>query len=63
MAQNRCSQEAAVRILTDASSNSNVKLRDIARSLVDSVGGAEARTHFEEPGKGQNRGQGRTQAS
>ena len=31
MAQNRCSQETAVRILTDASSNSNVKLRDIAK--------------------------------
>jgi hypothetical protein len=51
MAQNRCSQESAVRILTDASSHSNVKLRDIAASLVNSVGGAEARTHFEEPGK------------
>jgi hypothetical protein len=51
MAQNRCSQETAVRILTDASSHSNVKLRDVAASLVRSVGGAEARTHFEEPGK------------
>jgi AmiR/NasT family two-component response regulator len=62
MAQNRCSQEAAVQILTDASSNSNVKLRDIAKSLVDSVGGAGTRTHFEEPGQGQDRGQGRSQA-
>ncbi|MCE3244181.1 MAG: response regulator receiver and domain protein [Arthrobacter sp.] len=51
MAQNRCSQETAVRILTDASSNSNVKLRDIAASLVNSVGGTEARTHFQEPGQ------------
>lgn len=51
MAQNRCSQEAAVQILTEASSNSNTKLRDIAKSIVDSVGGAGARTHFEEPGK------------
>src|SRR6476661_6599891 len=51
MAQNRCSQETAVRILTAASSHSNVKLRDIGASLVNSVGGAEARTHFEEPGK------------
>jgi hypothetical protein len=51
MAQNRCSQEAAVRILSDASSNGNVKLRDIAAALVQSVGGgAETRTHFEEPG-------------
>ncbi|MDR6557916.1 hypothetical protein J2809_002276 [Arthrobacter pascens] len=51
MAQNRCSQEAAVRILTNASSNSNIKLRDIAASLVNSVGGADAHTHFEEPGQ------------
>lgn len=57
MAQNRCSQDAAIQILTDASSNSNVKLRDIARSLVDSVGGTGTRTHFEEPapGPGQSR--------
>lgn len=54
MAQNRCSQEAAVRILTEASSNSNTKLRDIARSLVDSVGGGVPRTHFQEPGKMQS---------
>lgn len=51
MAQNRCSQEAAVEILTEASSNSNTKLRDIAKSLVDSVGGAGAHTHYQEPGK------------
>lgn len=50
MAQNRCSQKAAVTILTEASSNSNTKLRDIARSLVDSVGGMGTRTHFQEPG-------------
>jgi ANTAR domain/GAF domain len=49
MAQNRCSQEAAVRILTDASSNGNVKLRDIATSLVESVGGSATKTHFQEP--------------
>ncbi|MFJ6027687.1 GAF and ANTAR domain-containing protein [Pseudarthrobacter sp. NPDC092424] len=51
MAQNRCSQEAAVGILTEAASNSNTKLREIARSLVDSVGGAGTRTHYQEPGK------------
>ncbi|MHC6593831.1 GAF and ANTAR domain-containing protein [Arthrobacter sp. C152] len=51
MAQNRCSQEAAVEILTEASSNSNTKLRDIAKSLVDSVGGSGARTHYQEPSK------------
>ncbi|MDQ0822943.1 hypothetical protein QFZ79_000683 [Arthrobacter sp. V4I6] len=50
MAQNRCSQQTAVRILTDASSNGNVKLREIAASLVRSVGGSAARTHFDEPG-------------
>lgn len=49
MAQNRCSQESAVRILTEASSNSNTKLRDIAKSLVDSVGGTGTRTHYQEP--------------
>ena len=41
----------AFRILTDASSNGNVKLRDIAASLVQSVGGVASRTHFEEPGQ------------
>ncbi|MEO6427364.1 GAF and ANTAR domain-containing protein [Arthrobacter sp. PAMC25284] len=51
MAQNRCSQEEAVRILTSASSNGNVKLRDIAASLVQSVSGGSARTHFDDPGE------------
>ncbi|MET3810633.1 GAF and ANTAR domain-containing protein [Arthrobacter sp. UYEF3] len=49
MAQNRCNQDAAVRILTDASSNGNVKLREIATSLVESVGGSATKTHFQEP--------------
>jgi len=53
MAQNRCSQDAAVHILTEASSNSNTKLRDIAKSLVDSVGGSGTRTHYQEPGQAQ----------
>jgi hypothetical protein len=53
MAQNRCDQETAVRILTDASSNGNVKLRDIAASLVQSVGGTATRTHYEEPDRRQ----------
>ena len=56
MAQNRCSQEAAAAILTEASSNSNTKLRDIAKSLVDSVGGSGARTHFQEPSAGRRSG-------
>jgi hypothetical protein len=48
MAQNRCSQDAAVKILAAASSNSNVKLRDVAKSLVASVGGNDPKTHFED---------------
>ncbi|QDY89398.1 GAF and ANTAR domain-containing protein [Arthrobacter sp. UKPF54-2] len=51
MAQNRCNQATAVQILTDASSHGNVKLRDIATSLVESVGGSATRTHFQEPGR------------
>jgi hypothetical protein len=50
MAQNRCNQETAVRILTEASSNGNVKLREIATTLVETVGGSTTRTHFQEPG-------------
>lgn len=53
MAQNRCSQDAAVRILTEASSNSNTKLRNVAKSLVESVGGNASRTHYQEPGAAQ----------
>jgi hypothetical protein len=53
MAQNRCSQDAAVRILTEASSNSNTKLRNVAKSLVESVGGNATRTHYQEPGAAQ----------
>ncbi|WP_437774100.1 GAF and ANTAR domain-containing protein [Arthrobacter sp. KNU40] len=49
MAQSRRSQEDAVRILTEASSNRNMKLRDVAKSLVDSVDAAGTLTHFEEP--------------
>ncbi|MCC3270782.1 GAF and ANTAR domain-containing protein [Arthrobacter gengyunqii] len=46
MAQNRCSQEAAIGILKAASSARNVKLRDIAASVVASVGEKEPKTHF-----------------
>ncbi|MGN7253258.1 GAF and ANTAR domain-containing protein [Arthrobacter sp. SAFR-014] len=49
MAQNRCSQEAALRILKTASSLRNTKLRDIAASITASVSGhATVSTHFEE---------------
>ncbi|MDJ0320593.1 GAF and ANTAR domain-containing protein [Pseudarthrobacter sp. PS3-L1] len=54
MAQNRCSQEAAVQILTKAASNSNTKLRDLAKSLVASVGGGTpVATHFDAPSQSQ----------
>jgi GAF domain-containing protein len=49
MAQNRCSQETAVKILKIASSTRNVKLRDIAASVVASLSqDPSVRTHFED---------------
>lgn len=49
MAQNRCSQEAALQILKSASSTRNIKLRDVAVSIAASVSGDAALTsHFEE---------------
>jgi GAF domain-containing protein len=49
MAQNRCSQEAALQILKSASSTRNIKLRDIALSIAASVSAdAGLSTHFEE---------------
>ncbi|WIG16003.1 GAF and ANTAR domain-containing protein [Kocuria rosea] len=47
MAQNRCNQERAFEILRAASSNRNVKLRDLAAELVVTVGKGPATTHFE----------------
>ncbi|MET4147191.1 GAF and ANTAR domain-containing protein [Arthrobacter sp. UYCo732] len=48
MAQNRCSQEAATKILKIASSSRNVKLRDIAASVVTSLTtDPSVRTHFD----------------
>lgn len=41
MAQNGSSQEEAVRILTRASNSRNIKLRDVASTVVDSVGRKE----------------------
>lgn len=38
MGQNRCSQDEAFRILAAASSNRNIKLRDLAAELVATVG-------------------------
>ncbi|MEZ2387960.1 GAF and ANTAR domain-containing protein [bacterium RCC_150] len=49
MAQNRCSQEAAMKILTTASSHRNIKLRELASSIVASLTTDPAvSTHFEE---------------
>jgi GAF domain-containing protein len=48
MAQNRCSQETAMKILKIASSTRNVKLRDIAASVVASLSqDPRVRTHFD----------------
>lgn len=49
MAQNRCSQEAAMAILKAASSHRNTKLRDLAQALILSVSSQTAvSTHFDE---------------
>jgi hypothetical protein len=49
MAQNRCSRDAAFRVLANASNHRNVKLRDVAASIIASISGEEdVQTHFEE---------------
>lgn len=49
MAQNRCSQDAAMTMLRNASSSRNIKLRDIATGIIDSISSsAHLRTHFDE---------------
>lgn len=48
MAQNQCSQEEAFGILRGASSNRNVKLRDLAERVVQSVTSQAVKTHFVE---------------
>ena len=48
MAQNRCSQETAFKILRIASNTRNVKLRDVAASILDSVSqDSTGLTHFD----------------
>ncbi|MFF2245359.1 GAF and ANTAR domain-containing protein [Arthrobacter sp. NPDC058130] len=47
MAQNRCSQDEAMAILTRVSSNRNQKLRDVAADVLRNVTGEEVRTHFD----------------
>ncbi|SLK02286.1 GAF and ANTAR domain-containing protein [Arthrobacter sp. P2b] len=49
MAQNRCSQAAAFQVLREASNSRNVKLRDVAATVVSSVaGGTDTFTYFDE---------------
>lgn len=48
MAQNRCNQEEAVSILRRASSARNVKVRDLAASILSSIGQKDSTiTHFD----------------
>ena len=47
MAQNRCSQEEAIALLTKASSHRNQKLRDLAAEVLARVNGGAVSTHFE----------------
>jgi len=49
MAQNRCSQAAAFKLLKDASNTRNMKLREVAAAVVASVAGvADTFTYFDE---------------
>jgi transcriptional regulator with GAF, ATPase, and Fis domain len=47
MAQNRCSQDEAMAILTRVSSNRNQKLRDVAADVLRNLTNEEVRTHFD----------------
>lgn len=48
MAQNRCNQETAMKTLKIASGSRNVKLRDVAASVVASLSqDPNVRTHFD----------------
>ncbi|MFJ6454927.1 ANTAR domain-containing protein [Paenarthrobacter sp. NPDC091669] len=48
MAQNHCSQDEAFTILRTASSNRNIKLRHLAKSIIAAVSSGKITTHFEE---------------
>jgi hypothetical protein len=49
MAQNRCSRDAAFKILRNTSNNRNMKIRDVAASLVSSIAGDDDLSpHFDE---------------
>jgi GAF domain-containing protein len=47
MAENRCSQDAAMTILKNASSSRNMKLRDVAATVLASISKEAVRTHFD----------------
>lgn len=47
MAQNRCSQEEAMALLTKASSHRNQKLRDLAAEVLSRVNAGSVSTHFD----------------
>jgi AmiR/NasT family two-component response regulator len=47
MAQNRCSQEEAMAVLTKASSHRNRKLRDLAADILGQVSTGTVSTHFD----------------
>lgn len=44
MAQNRCTEDKAIQVLRAASQHRNVKLREVAAILVESVGGAPSKS-------------------
>lgn len=48
MGQNKCSYDEAFRILTQASSHRNLKVRDVAESLLKILPGGVPDTHFEQ---------------
>lgn len=49
MSQNRCGRDAAFKVLTQASNNRNMKLRDIAAQVIASISGeTDVVVHFEE---------------
>lgn len=49
MAQNRCGQDSAFRVLQKASNTRNMKLRDVAAAVVASIaGGSKTFTYFDE---------------
>ncbi|MEW1948676.1 ANTAR domain-containing protein [Pseudarthrobacter sp902506025] len=46
MAQNRCDRDTAFSILTRASSTRNIKLRDVAATVITSISGEERITAY-----------------